>query len=51
MVKLIRDALPLERSRLDSTVVIQGAITATLTMVGIVDKITTKEPLQSGFNG
>jgi hypothetical protein len=49
MVKLIRDALPLERSQLDSTVVIQGAITAALTMVG-VDKIT-KGPLQWGFNG
>jgi hypothetical protein len=29
---------------------IQGAITATLTMVG-VDKITTKGPLQWDFNG
>jgi hypothetical protein len=29
---------------------IQGAISATLTAVGI-DKITTKEPLQCGFNG
>jgi hypothetical protein len=29
---------------------IQGAISATLTAVGI-DKITTKEPLQWGFNG
>jgi hypothetical protein len=29
---------------------IQGAITATLTAVG-VDKITTKGPLQWGFNG
>jgi hypothetical protein len=29
---------------------IQGAISATLTVVG-VDKITTKRPLQWGFNG
>jgi hypothetical protein len=30
---------------------IQGAITATLTVVGVVNKITTKGPLQWGFNG
>jgi hypothetical protein len=40
MVKLIRDALPLERSWLDSTI----AISTTLTVVGI-DKTTTKGPL------
>jgi hypothetical protein len=32
------------------TLNIRGAITATLTMVG-VDKITTKRPLKWGFNG
>jgi hypothetical protein len=30
---------------------IQGAISAILTVVGVVDKITTKGPLQWGFNG
>jgi hypothetical protein len=30
---------------------IQEAISATLTVVGVVDKITTKGPLQWGFNG
>jgi hypothetical protein len=30
---------------------IQGAISATLTAVGVVDKIKAKGPLQWGFNG
>jgi hypothetical protein len=30
---------------------IQGAITATLTVVGVVEKITTRGVLQWGFNG
>jgi hypothetical protein len=41
----IRDALPLERSWLDSDIVDQVAISTTLTAV-VVDKITTKGPLQ-----
>jgi hypothetical protein len=29
----------------------QGAISAALTVVGVVDKMTTKGPFQWGFNG
>jgi hypothetical protein len=46
----IRDALPFERGWLDPTVVIQGAISATLTAVGVVDKVKAKGHLQWGFN-
>jgi hypothetical protein len=44
MVKLDQGCTPLKRSWLDLTVVIQGAISATLTAVE-VEKITTKGPL------
>jgi hypothetical protein len=45
-----QDALHSTEADLTQLWWIQGAITATLTVMG-VDKITTKGPLQWGFNG